>query len=163
MRMAYADGPWGQIHYRVVAPTARTSRLPLLCLHASPLSGIVYDQWLPEIGRDRLALAPDTPGYGSSAAPPQPPAIADYAAAMLRFIDELGLRQRIRFAVDPNSAAIDALGLRKQDPEPIEAGVPHPTTYLLDREGVIRFVDVRRDFHIWLDPQLVAETLARVP
>jgi len=81
----------------------------------------------------------------------------------LRFIDELGLRQRIRFAVDANSVAIDALGLRKQDPEPIEAGVPHPTTYLLDREGVIRFVDVRRDFHIWLDPHLVAETLARVP
>jgi pimeloyl-ACP methyl ester carboxylesterase len=93
LRMAYADGPWGQVHYRVVSPPARASRPPLLCLHASPLSGLVYDRWLVEIGRDRLALAPDTPGYGSSAAPPQPPAIGDYADAMLRFIDELGLRE----------------------------------------------------------------------
>jgi pimeloyl-ACP methyl ester carboxylesterase len=93
LRMAYADGPWGQLHYRLVTPAARTSRPPLLCLHASPLSGLVYDRWLLEIGRDRLALAPDTPGYGSSAAPPQPPAIGDYADAMLRFIDQLGLRE----------------------------------------------------------------------
>jgi pimeloyl-ACP methyl ester carboxylesterase len=93
LRMAYADGPWGQVHYRVVSPARPASRPPLLCLHASPLSGLVYDRWLLEIGRDRLALAPDTPGYGSSAAPPQPPSIGDYAEAMLRFIDELGLRE----------------------------------------------------------------------
>jgi peroxiredoxin len=81
----------------------------------------------------------------------------------LRFVDELGLRERIRFAVDPRSRAIDALGLRKEDPEPIEVGVPHPATYLLDREGIVRFADVRRDFHIWLDPQVVLDTLAQVP
>jgi len=81
----------------------------------------------------------------------------------LRFIDGLGLRERVVFAVDPGSVAIDALGLRKEAPEPIEAGVPHPTTYLLDRDGIVRFVDVRRDFHIWLDPQVVREALARLP
>lgn len=74
-------------------PPGRSARPPLLCLHPSPLSGLVYDRWLVEIGRDRLALAPDTPGYGSSAAPPQPPAIGDYADAMHRFIDEIGLRE----------------------------------------------------------------------
>ena len=81
----------------------------------------------------------------------------------LRFIDELGLRDRIRFARDENSAAIDALGLRKQNPEPIEAGVPNPATYLLDRNGVVRFVDVRTDFQIWLDPDAVLGALARIP
>ena len=81
----------------------------------------------------------------------------------LRFIDGLGLRERIHFAVDPSSRAIDALGLRLEDPEPIEAGVPHPTTYLLDRDGVVCFVDVRSDYHIWLDPDLVREALAEVP
>lgn len=93
LRMGYADGPWGQIHFRSVAPAQRGTRPPLLCLHASPLSGIVYDNWLREIGRDRLALAPDTPGYGGSATPPQRPAIGDFAEAMLRFLDELGLGQ----------------------------------------------------------------------
>lgn len=81
----------------------------------------------------------------------------------LRFIDGLGLRERITFAKDPGSRAIDALRIRLEEPEEIEAGVPHPTTYLLDRDGLVRFVDVRRDFHIWLDPALVREALAEVP
>jgi pimeloyl-ACP methyl ester carboxylesterase len=113
LRMAYADGPYGQIHYRVAAPES-SSRLPLLCLHASPLSGIVYDQWLLEIARDRIGLAPDTPGYGSSAAPPQPVAIADYAAAMLRFMDELGLRQ------------VDVMGYHTGSLTSIELARRHP-------------------------------------
>jgi peroxiredoxin len=78
----------------------------------------------------------------------------------LRFIDGLGLRGRIRFAVDPESRAIDALGIRRPRPEPIEVGVPHPTTILLDRDGVIRFADLRADFRHWLDPALVRQALA---
>jgi hypothetical protein len=37
--------------------------------------------------------------------------------------------------------------------------VPHPATYLLDREGRVRLVDVRRDFQIWLDPSLIVDAL----
>ena len=81
----------------------------------------------------------------------------------LSFIEEKGLRSRVRFLSDEGSAAIRRLGLLKQDPEPIERGVPHPTTYLLDREGVVRFVDARLDYHIWLDPALLAKELARIP
>jgi hypothetical protein len=80
----------------------------------------------------------------------------------LRYIDGLGLRERVHFAVDPGGRAVDRLRVRLENPEPIEAGVPHPTTYLVDAEGIVRLVDVRRDFHIWLDPSLVAETLAAI-
>jgi pimeloyl-ACP methyl ester carboxylesterase len=93
-RRAYADIASGQIHYRFAGPgpsDRKSGRLPLLCLHPSPLSGIVYENWLVEMGRDRMALAPDTPGYGGSDAPPAPPAIADYAESMLNFIDAMGL------------------------------------------------------------------------
>ncbi len=83
-------------------------------------------------------------------------------AKSLRFIDELGLRERVRFLVDPGSAAIDRLGLRLENAEPIEQGVPHPATYLLDRAGVVRFADVRRDYHIWLDAALIVEALDRL-
>ncbi len=83
-------------------------------------------------------------------------------AKSLRFIDELGLRERVRFLVDPDSAAIDRLGLRLENPEPMERGVPHPATYLLDRAGVVRFADVRRDYHVWLDAALIVEALDRL-
>lgn len=81
-------------------------------------------------------------------------------AKSLRFLDEMGLRQHIRFAVDPGSKAIDRLGLRKRDAEPIEAGVPHPATYLIDRDGRVRLVDVRRDYHIWIDPGVIVSALS---
>ena len=81
----------------------------------------------------------------------------------LWFIDGNSLREKVIFLQDPGSAAIDALGLRRPDPEPMEAGVPHPTTYVLDRDGVIRLVDVREDFHIWLDPASVLAALAAHP
>ncbi len=81
----------------------------------------------------------------------------------VRFIDELGLRDRVRFLADPGSATIDRLGLRRPNAEPIERGVPHPATYVLDREGIVRFVDVREDFHIWLDAALLVDVLGTIP
>jgi hypothetical protein len=55
--------------------------------------------------------------------------------------NQIGLRERVHFAVDPGSASIDDLGIRVPEPEKIAEGVPHPTTYLLDREGRVRFVE----------------------
>ena len=75
------------------------------------------------------------------------------------FVDELRLADRVLFVSDPKSRLIRTLGILKEDPEPIEQGVPHPTTLLLDREGMIRFVDVRRDYHFWLDPKQTLERL----
>lgn len=75
------------------------------------------------------------------------------------FLAESGLADRILFLADPKSALIRRLGLLKADPESLEVGVPHPTTLLLDRAGRIRFVDVRRDFHYWLDPDEVVLAL----
>ena len=83
-------------------------------------------------------------------------------ARSLRFMDDYGLRSRIHFWLDPESRAIDALGLRRPNPEPIEEGVPHPTTLLLDRDGIVRFADVREDFRLWLDPATVQEVLAQL-
>lgn len=81
----------------------------------------------------------------------------------LRLIEEGGLRRRVRFLVDPGSRAIDALGLRLLDAEPMEEGMPHPTTLLLDREGRVRFVDVRTDYHVWLDSDVLPTALDSIP
>ena len=90
VRKAYGDGPFGQVHYRYAGDRA-LKEVPLLCLHASPLSGIVYDHWLAEMGKDRFVVAPDTPGYGGSDTPPTPPRIEDLADAMIGFMDSVGL------------------------------------------------------------------------
>ena len=92
VRRGYADGLDGQIHYRY-AGDRNSSETPLMCLHASPLSGMVYDVWLTEMGRDRFVVAPDTPGYGGSDTPPEPPLIGDLADAMIAFMDSMGLNQ----------------------------------------------------------------------
>ncbi len=80
-----------------------------------------------------------------------------------RFIDSLGLRERVRFAIDPASQSIKDLGILRENPEPIETGVPHPSTYLIDREGVVRFIDERVDFQIWLDSDFVRQAVAQMP
>lgn len=79
-----------------------------------------------------------------------------------RFVSELGLDDRILFLADPKSSLIRKLGILQPDAESIEVGVPYPTTLLLDRSGRIRFLDVRENFHFWLDPRAVDEALASV-
>lgn len=93
VKRGYGDGLDGlQIHYRYAGAIEYTPT-PLLCLHASPLSGILYDNWLAVMGRDRFTIAPDTPGYGGSDTPAKPPLISDISDAMIAFMDSLRLEQ----------------------------------------------------------------------
>jgi len=87
----YVDLPHGQMHVRRVDRSTR--HRPLLCFHMSPYSGAVYHELLHEMGRDRLAIAPDTPGFGESDPPVVVPSINDYAAAMAGLIDALSLTE----------------------------------------------------------------------
>ena len=76
----YIDGRFGQLH--VYQAGMDSGKPPLMCFHMSPFAAVIYETFLGEMGRDRLALAVDTPGFGNSDATPEPPLIADYAAAM---------------------------------------------------------------------------------
>ena len=78
------------------------------------------------------------------------------------FIEGNRLTDRVIFLQDAFSTSIDRLGLRRPNPEMMETGVPHPSTYVLDRNGVVRFVDIRQDFHIWLDHQLIVDALDQI-
>lgn len=86
LRREYLDGPFGQIHV-VRSGVLGVGRRPLVCFHLTPGSGRMYEDLLVEMGRDRLALAPDTPGYGASEPPPVIPSIRDYATAMVAMLD----------------------------------------------------------------------------
>jgi pimeloyl-ACP methyl ester carboxylesterase len=91
VRRAYVEGRFGQIHLRMARPDQESARTPLVCFHMSPNSGRIYETFLGHMGTDRLAVAPDTPGFGDSDPPSKQPSISDYAAAMTDVLDALGL------------------------------------------------------------------------
>lgn len=91
----YRQGRFGQLHYRLAIPELlskdiASGKAPLLFLHSIPNSSRIYNRLLAEMGRDRLAIAVDTPGFGLSDQPPFTPTIDDYSACIGDFIRELG-------------------------------------------------------------------------
>jgi peroxiredoxin len=65
------------------------------------------------------------------------------------------------FLLDSDDKVIDQYGIRKTKlDEAIENGVPHPTTYILDRNGVVRFKDTRRDYRTWLSAAVLRDALS---
>ncbi len=95
VRKGYVDGRFGQIHYRITQPeddsVSSLTLRPLVCFHMSPYSSIIYETFLGEMGRDRVAIAMDTPGFGDSDPPLVPPTISDYAGAVTDLMVALGL------------------------------------------------------------------------
>jgi pimeloyl-ACP methyl ester carboxylesterase len=88
IRRHYADGRWGQIHLRI-AKGGRVDAPPLLMLHPTPKSGWIWEPLMPVLAAGRTVIAPDTPGYGASDAPPDPASITELAAEMLNLMTTL--------------------------------------------------------------------------
>lgn len=66
------------------------------------------------------------------------------------------------FLADPGHQLIDRYGIRNTEThEAIEQGVPHPTTYLLDRDGTIRLKDTRKNYTHWLAASVLREALKK--
>jgi len=87
MRRAYADGPFGQIHFQY-APAGR----PLVLLHQAIMSSEQFaNVFAPLAAHGLRPIAIDLPGFGMSDAPPAPPTIADYARAVWPVLDALGI------------------------------------------------------------------------
>jgi pimeloyl-ACP methyl ester carboxylesterase len=94
LRRAYFECRYGQLHVHNAIPPGGgfDEATPLLCFHQSPMSGRVFRPLMALMGRRRSVYAPDTPGFGESDPPPSAPSIADFAAAMLDFIDTMRFR-----------------------------------------------------------------------
>ncbi len=90
VRRRYVAGPYGQVHV-YEAGEAGVGARPLVCFHQSPLSGRTFDAVMRAMGGERYIVAPDTPGYGLSDAPPAALSIEDYAKAQSAVIDALDL------------------------------------------------------------------------
>lgn len=120
----YVRGGFGQIHYHRAWPAIDSGgRTPLAFFHQNHKSAFEYDMLLREMGRDREALAFDTPGYGYSDGPPDVPDMGDYAEAMADALDALGFG-------DGASGPVDVFGLH--------TGVLIATELALTRPDLVR-------------------------
>lgn len=86
-RRGYADCRFGQIHYRRLG-----AGRPLILIHQTPWSSVQFSRAAPQLAASGIeAISIDTPGYGLSSTPPEPPSIEDYADAVVEAIGAMGL------------------------------------------------------------------------
>jgi pimeloyl-ACP methyl ester carboxylesterase len=115
---AFARVAEGLIHYRYVPGAGEQGGMPLLLLHASPGSSANLApliEALQTTGRAPALFAPDTPGNGDSAAlDVQAPQMADYADALVRLMDALGIDRAAVYGAHTGARIA------------VEAGVRHP-------------------------------------
>jgi len=90
LRHGYVDMRYGQLHYSIMQPAGVSAKTPIVLLHQSPNSSKEYDALVMELGKDRVAIAIDTPGYGGSDGPNSQPTIEDYTAAIAEGLANLG-------------------------------------------------------------------------
>ena len=86
----YVSTSLGQLHYRV-AGTRGGGRRPLVLLHQTASSSVMFEPLMERLGPRRFVVAPDTPGFGASDALAEPATIAGYAAALLEALTRLEL------------------------------------------------------------------------
>lgn len=89
-RRGYVDSTFGQVHYHLAFPVGVDSpRYPVVLFHQTPKSSWEYEFLLRYLGKDRVAIALDTPGYGESDRPPAPESIEGLVNALAVALDGL--------------------------------------------------------------------------
>lgn len=113
----YIDADGLQIHYRCAAPPPEHRiRPPVVLFHLSPNSSQVFSALLPLLGRDRVAVALDTPGYGMSDPVPEPQTIERYARVLARALATVPNGERGLDVVGYHTGAAIALELARLRP-----------------------------------------------
>lgn len=84
----YVEGPDGLVHYR-----RQGEGPPLLLLHQTPSSSEQFTPSMPLFARSRDVIAVDTPGFGLSDAPAEPPSARRYAESYVAVLDALGIEK----------------------------------------------------------------------
>jgi len=165
LQRAYGKHANGQMHFRIAQPKAAEHN-PLVCLHMSPSSGRIYDTLLREMGLDRIAIAPDTPGFGESDPPDNPPEIADFARANFNLLDQLGITEPVD-VMGYHTGSLTAMEMARQQPERIRRLVLVSAAMFTEKEFAemkVEFapqplhedgqhlVDLWQELRLWRDP-----------
>jgi pimeloyl-ACP methyl ester carboxylesterase len=131
LRKGYVDSTWGQMHYRIVTPPRTSAHHPIVFFHPNPFSAAYFNYTLEELGRDRVAIAFDSPGYGESARPPEPQRMEPLTASFALALENLGFGRHGKGQVDVSgfhTGAYIASELAAQRPDLVRrvvlSGVP---------------------------------------
>lgn len=118
----YVECRYGQLHVHSARPLnpAKQTQNPILCFHPSPASGWYYRDLIANLGRDRLAMAVDTPGYGESDHPPEVPEMSGYSGAMAEALESMD------FGGAKNYAKVDLLGYHTGCLIAVDLAIEHP-------------------------------------
>jgi pimeloyl-ACP methyl ester carboxylesterase len=125
VRRGYADSFLGQIHFQRVTPREKKATDTLyVLLHQVPWSHIYYARAQAELARAGIeSIAFDTPGYGLSAKPANPPAIAQYARAIFEALRREHAGPVV--LVGHHTGATLSVEIARQHPEAVERLVLH--------------------------------------
>lgn len=90
-RRAYADGPFGQVHYRVLGQGPA-----LLMFHQAPMTSAQFD-WVygPLSAHGLQVIGVDMPGFGMSDPTDFVPRVEDYAQVAPAVLDAMDLQQAV--------------------------------------------------------------------
>jgi len=130
-RRGYADGPYGQVHFRDTEHS--NGGLPLILCHMSPRTSkqfsAVYELFLQHGIR---AICADTPGFGESDPTPFVPTVEDWAAAIVAVLDHLRI-DKANF-VGHHTGAKLAMEVALQFPERVGKLILQGPTLLSEEE-----------------------------
>jgi len=90
IKKGYVETPDGQIHYRICEGG---KGLPLVFLHQTASSSQMYEKLMHVLRGQYCMLALDTPGFGQSDFPPQPPTVSTYVTTLLTALQNLGVHE----------------------------------------------------------------------
>jgi haloalkane dehalogenase len=95
----YANTPIGQVHYRS-AGERRPDAPPLVLLHQTPSSSVMFERLMAELAGEVFMIAPDTPGFGGTLAPEAVPAGASGQRVSVPFYAEVMLAALHALSID---------------------------------------------------------------
>ena len=101
IRKGYAETSEGQVHYREVK---RVSGTPLVLLHQTASSGMMFEQMMTLLKDDFHTIALDNPGFGASFQPPSGFSIRYISDSLYAALHQLGVESCFIFGHHSGSA-----------------------------------------------------------
>jgi len=90
IKKAYVDTRDGQIHYRFCEGGKEP---PIVFFHQTASSSVSFEKIMGFLAGEYRMIATDTPGFGQSFFPPEPPTVTYYVSLLLETLDNMGIKE----------------------------------------------------------------------